>query len=180
LIFHNPAGIPPVSPNSLPSGPVGDLAPTAAQLEDPMAIRTLLEKHGRGVITIESSRTVGEAIWMLRLAGASALMVSDNRSDILGLVGGHDLIRALKRHGVDPLMPMTVADIMQTDVAICHPDDSLRCVMARMTGRGLGHIAVVDDSGPCGVVSLADVIKGRLQWAKAQANAMCGTAALPA
>lgn len=144
-----------------------------------MAIRKLLEKYGRGAITIESGRTVSEAIWMLRQAGANALMVSDNRGDILGLVSGHDLIRAFKAHGVDPLMPMTVADIMQTDVAICHPDESLHCVMARMTARGLNRIAVVDDTGPCGVVGLADVIMERLQWARAQAGAMCGKVVLP-
>ncbi len=145
-----------------------------------MAIRTLLEKYGRGVITIQSSRTVSEAIWVLRQTGANALMVSDDRREILGLISGHDLIRAFKSHGVDPLMPMTVADIMQTDVATCRPDENLRCVMARMTARGLSHIAVVDDTGPCGIVSLAEIIKGRLQWARTQADAMCGRAVLPA
>lgn len=145
-----------------------------------MAIATLLKKDGRGVVTIKSNATVGDAIWSLRQAGAGALIVTDNGSDILGLVSGHDLIRALKSHGVDPLMPKTVANIMRPDVATCRPDESFRRVMARMTARGLSHIVVVGDSGPCGVVSLAEIIKGRLQWARAEVDAMCGGVTQPA
>jgi len=139
-----------------------------------MAIETLLRKNGRGVITIEGDTTLSEAIWILRRAGAGALIVTDNGRDILGLVSGHDLIRAFKSHGVDPLMPMTVSKIMRADIVTCRPGESLRCVMARMTARGLAHIAVVDDRGPCGVVSLADIIKARLQRARAEVDALGG------
>jgi CBS domain-containing protein len=145
-----------------------------------MAIKTLLKKDGRGLITIESNTTAGEAIWILQQAGTGALVVSDNGHDVLGLVSGHDLIRAFKSHGVDPLMPMTVADIMRPNAVTCRPDESLRRVMARMTARGLAHIAVVDDSGPRGVVSLADIIKARLKWARAEIDALCSRFVLPA
>jgi len=145
-----------------------------------MAIKALLKQDGRGVITIEGNATVGEALWILQQAGAGALVVSDNGRDIRGLVSGHDLIRAFKSHGVDPLMPMTVAGIMRRDIVICRPDESLRRVMARMTARGLGHVAVVDETGPCGVLSLADILKGRLQWARAEVDALCNGMVLPA
>lgn len=144
-----------------------------------MAIEDILKKNGRGVITIETSTTIAEAIWILQQAGIGALVVSDNGHDILGLVSGHDLIRAFKSHGVDPLMPMTVADIMRPNTLTCRPDESLRRVMTLMTARRLGHIAVVDDNGPCGVVSLADIIKARLQWARAEVDALCNGIAQP-
>jgi CBS domain-containing protein len=144
-----------------------------------MEIKTILNKDGRGPTTIESSTTVGEAIWKLQQAGTGALIVSDDGHEILGLVSGHDLIRAFRSHGVDPLMPMTAADIMRPNILTCRPDDGLRRVMTRMSARGLGHIAVVDDSGPCGVVSLADIIKARLHWAKAEVEALCTGVAQP-
>jgi CBS domain-containing protein len=147
-------------------------------MEDPMTIEMLLKNNGRGVTTIKSATTVGDAIWSLRKAGAGALIVSDNGRDILGLVSGQDLIRALKSHGVGSLMPMTVADIMHSDVLTCRPGESLRRAMARMTARGVGHVAVVGNSGLRGVVSLADVIKGRLQWARAEIETVCGNGAL--
>lgn len=138
-----------------------------------MAIEKLLKKNGRGVTKIESATTVGDAIRILRKVGAGALIVTDNGRDILGLVSAHDLIRALKSHGVGSLMPMTVADIMRPDVLTCRPGESLRRVMARMTARGAGHITVVGSNGPRGVVSLADVIKGRLQWAREEIESAC-------
>ena len=145
-----------------------------------MAIKTILNKNGRGPITIESSTTVGEAIRILQQAGTGAVIVSDDGHDICGLVSGHDLIRAFKRYGVDPLMPMTVADIMRPSIVTCRPDEDLRRVMMRMSARRLCHIAVVDESGPCGIVSLAEFIKVRLLWAWTEVKAMCTGITQPA
>jgi len=143
-----------------------------------MAINELLKEDGQGVTTIESTTTVAEAAWLLRNAGASALIVTDNGRDILGLVSRHELIRALKSHGVGSLMPMTVADIMHREVLTCRPGESLRRAMTRMTARGVGHIAVIGNNGPRGVLSLADVIKGRLQWAREEVELACRASAL--
>jgi len=143
-----------------------------------MAIKELLNEDGQGVTTIESTTTVAEAAWLLRKAVASALIVTDNGRDILGLVSRHDLIRALKSHGVGSLMPMTVADIMHADVVTCRPGESLRRVMTRMTAHRVGHIAVIGNNGPRGVLSLADVIKGRLQWAREEVELACRASAL--
>lgn len=144
-----------------------------------MAIETLLKKNGRGVVTIESTMPVGEAISILRRAGAGALVVSDDGRDVQGLVSGHDLVRALKSNGVDRLMPRTVAEIMHRKVATCRPHESLRRVMTRMTARGLGHIPVVDDGGLRGIVSLAEIVNRRLQRARAEAAALRDSVVLP-
>jgi len=143
-----------------------------------MEIEKILKRNGQGVTKVDSTTTVAEAIWVLRKAGVGALIVTDGGRDIVGLVSGHDLIRALKSHGVGSLMPKTVADIMQPDVLTCRPGESLRRAMARMTARGVGHIAVVGENGPCGVVSLADIIKGRLQWARMEIAAVCAGVSL--
>lgn len=141
-----------------------------------MTIRTLLNDNGgQGVITIESRRTVGEAIWILRRARTRALVVTDDGHRILGLVSGHDLIRTFKSHGVDPLIPLTVADIMERNVATCPPDESLRTAMARMAACRQAHVVVVEDGRPCGVIGLAEIIRSRLHEAKADVDALYGT-----
>lgn len=144
-----------------------------------MAIESILKETGRGVVTIESTMPVGEAISILRRSGAGALAVSGDGREIQGLVSGHDLVRALKSNGVDRLMPRTVAEIMHRNVATCRPHESLRRVMTRMTARGLGHIPVVDDDGLCGIVSLADIVHRRLQGALAEAAALRDSVVLP-
>ncbi|UCH74623.1 MAG: CBS domain-containing protein [Rhodospirillales bacterium] len=143
-----------------------------------MAIKTVLKNQRRGVITIKSTATAGDATWLLQQTGAGALIVTDNGRDIRGLVSGRDLIRALKTHGLDAMPPLTVAEIMRRNFATCRPEDSLRSAMTRMTARGLRHIAVVGDNGPCGVLSLAEVMKGRLHRARDEIAAACRDGAL--
>jgi CBS domain-containing protein len=148
-------------------------------MEDPMAIETILKKKGRGVVTIDSSMPVGEAICIMRQTGADVLAVSDENAGAEGLVSRQDLIRALKSHGVDPLMPRTVAAIMRPAEVTCRPHESLRRVMTRMAARGLAHIAVVDDAGLRGIVSLAEILKCRLEKAQAEAAAIRDSVVLP-
>jgi CBS domain-containing protein len=148
-------------------------------MEDPMAIETILKTKGRGVATIESSMPVGEAICIMRRSRADALVVSGDDGDIKGLINRQDLIRALKSHGVDPLMPRTVAAIMRPVGVSCRPHESLRRVMTRMMARGIAHIPVVDDTGLRGVVSLAEIMKHRLEKAQAEAAALRESVVLP-
>ena len=144
-----------------------------------MAIETILKTKGRGVVTIESSMPVGEAICIMRRSRADVLVVCDDNGEAAGLVGWQDLIRALKSNGVDPLMPRTVATIMHPVRFTCRAHESLRRVMTRMAARGLAHIAVVDDAGLRGVVSLADIMKCRLEKAQAEAEALRDAVVLP-
>ena len=130
-----------------------------------MTVEGILKRKGRGVVTIERESPVGAAICVMRHRNVGALVVSKNGRDVDGLVCERDLIRALKLHGVGRLMPMTVAAIMCREVASCRPDEDLRHVMTRMSARRAHHMAVVNDNGLCGVVSMADVVRQRLREA---------------
>lgn len=135
-----------------------------------MTVEGILKRKGRGVVTIEGDSPVGDAIRVMRHRSVGALVVCKNGRDVDGLVCERDLIRALKSHGVGRLMPMTVADIMCREVASCRPDEDLRRVMTRMAARRARHMAVIDDNGLCGVISMADVVRQRL----AEAIEDCG------
>ena len=134
-----------------------------------MTIKGILKRNGRGVVTIKSDMPVGAAICVMRERNVGALVISGNGHDIEGLVCEHDLICALKSHGVGRLMPMTVAGIMRQEVASCRPDEDLRRVMTRMSARRMHHMPVADDYGLYGIVSMADIVKQRLNEAKEDA-----------
>jgi CBS domain-containing protein len=144
-----------------------------------MTVETLLKRKGQGVVTIEAGTPVGAAIRVMRQRNVGALVVSRNGRDIEGLVREHDLIRALKSHGVGRLMPMTVADIMCRSVATCRPEEDLRRVMTRMSARRTQHMPVVDNRGLCGIVSLGEIIEHRLGEAEQDAAAVCEAARIP-
>ena len=59
-----------------------------------------------------------------------------------------------------------VRDVMHSDPPVCRPDDSLRDVMAKMTRLRVRHLPVVDHGVLCGLVSIGDVVKNRLEEAE--------------
>jgi signal-transduction protein with cAMP-binding, CBS, and nucleotidyltransferase domain len=48
-------------------------------------------------------------------------------------------------------------------VPVCAPDDLLTSVMAQMTRTRNRHIPVVEDGRLCGILSVGDVVKNRLE-----------------
>jgi CBS-domain-containing membrane protein len=60
---------------------------------------------------------------------------------------------------------------MTSPVLTCAPEDRVTAVMARMTRHRVRHLPVVDRSGRlCGLVSLGDLVKHRLDELELEAN----------
>lgn len=144
-----------------------------------MTVDGILKRKGRGVITIERDTPVGAALCIMRHKNVGAIVVSQTGRDVEGLVSERDLIRALKTNGVGRLMPMTVADIMCREVPSCRPDEDLRRVMTRMSAKRVHHMPVINDNGVCGMVSMADVVKRRLQEAEEDAAMLRDSVTIP-
>lgn len=51
---------------------------------------------------------------------------------------------------------------MTSEVATCKPDDNLIRIMAMMTEKRNRHMFVCDNNVLCGVISIGDVVKHRL------------------
>ena len=52
--------------------------------------------------------------------------------------------------------------VMRADPPVCSPADSVVDVMARMTRLRVRHLPVVDRGDVCGIVSIGDIVKQRL------------------
>ena len=56
-------------------------------------------------------------------------------------------------------MPLTVRDIMQTDVPVVHPEDTVETVLQVMRRHELPGVPVVNSSGRCiGIITDADLV----------------------
>src|SRR3546814_17987852 len=51
---------------------------------------------------------------------------------------------------------------MSREVATCRPTDTVESVMAAMTRHRVRHMPVLDQGKLCGIVSIGDVVKSRL------------------
>ena len=127
-----------------------------------MRIADILSKKGSAVVTISSGSNVAEATAELARHGIGALVVSEDGYRIDGIVSERDIVRRLAEDP-DSLLQRPVTSIMSSPVHTCAPEDDVERVMATMTNQRVRHVPVARDRTLCGIVSIGDVIKSRIE-----------------
>jgi CBS domain-containing protein len=136
-----------------------------------MNVETILRNKGNWVATIRSDATVAEAVDILNRERIGAIVVSDDGEAVDGILSERDIVIALGGHD-DDLLSRPVGDIMTRAVIACDPSDSVGELMAEMTNRRIRHFPVVADGRLCGIVSIGDLVKSRLDEIEFEANSM--------
>jgi CBS domain-containing protein len=134
-----------------------------------MKVAAILKVKGRHVETTRPDTSLYSIVWDLKLKGIGAFVVSQDGSTVLGMVSERDIVQGLAEHGTK-LLALPVSQVMTSPVVTCTPEDSVTAVMARMTRYRVRHLPVVEDGKLCGIVSIGDVIKHRLDELEMEAN----------
>jgi CBS domain-containing protein len=121
---------------------------------------------GPGVATTTPSATVEELLALLAHYNVGALPVVDG-NELVGIVSERDVVRQLHERGRD-LLDVTVGDLMTSDVVTCAPGDRAADLARVMTERRIRHLPVCDDRGLCGIVSIGDLVKARIDQLEAE------------
>jgi len=133
-------------------------------------VEHVLRAKGPDVETIRPDAKVLIAVHRMRMQNVGALVVTRDGERVEGVLSERDVGRGLTRHGGD-LLEMSVVAIMSRTVPVCSPGDSLVHVMEQMTRTRHRHVPVVDGNGHlCGIVSIGDVIKQRLDDMELEAD----------
>ncbi len=127
-----------------------------------MRISTLLTNKGSDVASIRGDATVADAVAALGRHHVGALVVSNDGQTIDGIVSERDVVRALGERGVD-VVDELVSSIMSSTVTTCSPDDDTESLMRTMTERRIRHLPVTSGGQLCGIVSIGDVVKDRIE-----------------
>jgi CBS domain-containing protein len=136
-----------------------------------MNVETILHSKGSAVATIRPDETVGAAIAALVAGNIGALVASEDGEHVDGIISERDIVHALAHHG-NGLLSLTVAEIMTRPVVTCDPTESVGELMAEMTNRRIRHLPVVRDGRLCGIVSIGDVVKNRLDEIEFEARSL--------
>jgi CBS domain-containing protein len=136
-----------------------------------MNVETILRNKGNWVATIRPDTTVGDAIDILNRERIGALVVSDDGESVDGLLSERDIVTALAQRDGD-LLSSSVAEIMSLTVVTCDPADSVGELMAEMTNRRIRHFPVVAGGRLCGIVSIGDLVKSRLDEVEFEASSL--------
>jgi CBS domain-containing protein len=137
-----------------------------------MIIESILASKGREVRTVEPDAAVAETLRRMRQERIGALVVSDDRTSIAGIISERGIMDALADRGV-AVLGERVGSVMMGKVFTCSRQDRVSAVMALMTNRRIRHVPVVEHDGRlCGVVSIGDVVKHRLDEIRGEAEAL--------
>ena len=136
-----------------------------------MNVETILRNKGRTVATIRPEATIAAAVDMLHARGIGALVVSHNGRNVEGILSERDIILGFARFGAE-LLSLTVAEIMTCPAVSCDPSDSVQELMVEMTNRRTRHFPVVHDGRLCGIVSIGDLVKSRLDEIEFEAHSL--------
>lgn len=136
-----------------------------------MNVETILRTKGRAVATIRPGETVGAAVDALISRNIGALVVSEDGERVDGIISERDIVHALARHG-SRLLLAGVAEVMTQPVVTCDPTEGVGELMAEMTNRRIRHLPVIEDGRLCGIVSIGDVVKNRLDEIEFEARSL--------
>ena len=127
-----------------------------------MIVQSILQSKGDAVATVQGDVSLADAAALLRDHGIGALVVSADGRSIDGILSERDIVRAIAAHGAAAL-GRTVSSTMSHQVTTCTRADGLDALMVQMTERRIRHLPVADDDGLLsGIVSIGDVVKGRV------------------
>jgi len=136
-----------------------------------MNVKTILERKGADVATAESDMTLAEAACELAGRGIGALVFVDDSGAPCGIISERDIVRAMAEAGARAA-ELPVSDFLSSDVCTCALGDTTEGLMEIMTERRIRHLPVVEGGRLCGIVSIGDVVRQRMEEMAFEAEQM--------
>jgi CBS domain-containing protein len=135
-----------------------------------MSIQAILDRKGRGAITINQSATLKDAIDQMVKNGIAALIVTSG-DVIAGITSEREVVRAIANQG-ERALAMPVTEALAPGIFRIAPQDSLKHAMNMMTRHRVRHLPVVADGKLIGIVSIGDIIKRRVDELEMESNVL--------
>ena len=136
-----------------------------------MEVRELLSDKGDKVVTTRPDTPISQAILLMKAERIGAVVVSSDGDHIDGILSERDIVGGLGEHGCD-VLELTASDLMTRGVKTCSKGDHIKDVMSRMTRTRIRHLPVVERGKLCGLVSIGDVVKNRLEEMTMESNVL--------
>lgn len=136
-----------------------------------MQVMQILKDKGAEVTTMASTASIDDAVQTLKERRIGAVVVTGRHGEIEGILSERDIIAALAERGV-AVLSQPISDLMTRQVFTCGPETTLEELMRQMTTRRIRHLPVLRDGLLCGIVSIGDVVKHRLNELETEATAL--------
>ncbi|PIW26940.1 MAG: hypothetical protein COW30_12480 [Rhodospirillales bacterium CG15_BIG_FIL_POST_REV_8_21_14_020_66_15] len=127
-----------------------------------MRVRDILEKKGAKVFSMYPDARVEDALKEMDDRSIGAVVVTDRRGTVQGIVAERDVIRHMARRG-GAVLGAPLGEVMTTPAHTRGPDTDVTEIMTLMTYQRFRHVPIVENGRLCGLISIGDVVKQRLK-----------------
>jgi CBS domain-containing protein len=121
------------------------------------------------VMTVPSSRRLGEVARAMRVGNVGAMVVSSSDDPVAGIITERDIVYAVGLGG-PAAVNLSAGEVMTSPVPTCTPADFVHDIMNRMLTRRIRHVALVESGQLVGMVSTGDVMKALLEGNELETN----------
>ncbi len=135
-----------------------------------MLVTEILKAKGDTVFTVAPDETLEQAARLLEDRRVGAMIVLDGEA-VVGILSERDIVSAVARDGQDAL-GRAVDCCMTRDVVYASPNETVDQLLGRMTNRRIRHLPVVHGGKLCGIVSIGDLVKSKIDEVQAEAEGL--------
>jgi CBS domain-containing protein len=135
-----------------------------------VSVASILREKGRDVVSVRPSDQVRDVVALLSEKRIGAVLVLDG-GRIAGVLSERDIVRGLLDQG-GQILDSLVDDVMTREVTTVAPDESVTFAMSLMTHRRIRHLPVVAGGELCGIVSIGDLVKQRIEEVEREADSL--------
>ncbi|MDA8326804.1 MAG: CBS domain-containing protein [Nitrospiraceae bacterium] len=132
-----------------------------------MKVNELLKLKGQGIISMDSSNTVEDAIKSMNARKISALVITEEGRPV-GMFTERDVIRCYVHSGGKDFSGIPLKQAMTGDLIVAEGDEDLNSVMSVMIQENIRHLPVAKDGSIVGMLSARDVIQAHIGKLKAE------------
>jgi CBS domain-containing protein len=127
-------------------------------------ISDILRYKGTAVVTIAPTESVRDLLARLAENNVGALVVADGEQDpqVIGIISERDIARHLNDRGAE-ILDLPVSELMTASVVSCSPNDDVDSIAGGMTELRIRHMPVLSDGKLAGIVTIGDVVAGRIR-----------------
>jgi CBS domain-containing protein len=127
-----------------------------------MTLQELLQRKPSGLIYVNASTSLIEAIEVMCVNSVGSLLVQSDDGELLGIATERDILRYCSTCGGN-LSGALIDDAMTRDLIVATPDQSIDEAMSLMTDQRFRHLPVLENGKPVGMISIGDLVKAKLK-----------------
>ena len=136
-----------------------------------MKVSQILTDKGREVHTVSAETSMREAVDLLGSRNIGAVVVTDSKGAVTGILSERDVVRATAKDSLG-FLQKPVSSCMTARVVTCSCDHTVDDLMNLMTQKRIRHVPVVEGGKLTGLISIGDVVKRKLDASEQEAAAM--------